>query len=115
MDNLRLLNDVDVVGFVLALASVPLAFGWIPRNRLYGFRVPPTLRDDRVWYVTNRKMGIEGIVMGLGLWALAAGLERSSLDPGTARLMGIGLFFVALIVFIVRGWLFASRVARQSQ
>jgi SdpI/YfhL protein family len=111
---MRLLNDVAVVGFVLAVASVPFIFGLVPRNRLYGFRVAATLRDDHVWYVTNRRMGREGVMMGLGLWALAEAFERSTLNPETATSVATGLMVVAVVVFIIRGWKFANRVAKQA-
>jgi hypothetical protein len=50
---MRLLSDVAVIGFVLALVSVPLALGWVPRNRLYGF-VVIALFIIRGWKYANR-------------------------------------------------------------
>jgi hypothetical protein len=110
---MRLLNDVAVVGFVLAVASAPFIFQLVPRNRLYGFRVAATLRNDHVWYVTNRRMGVEGVAMGLWLWAVATVLEWSPLNPGTALAIARGVTVVTVAVFIVRGWRFANRVAKE--
>ena len=43
------LAEVTAVGVLLAVLSIPPALGWVPRNRVYGFRVPATLRSDAVW------------------------------------------------------------------
>ena len=40
-------------GLVLAVVSVPLIFGWIPPNGLYGFRVRKTLEHPEIWYPVN--------------------------------------------------------------
>ncbi|MCB9674051.1 MAG: SdpI family protein [Alphaproteobacteria bacterium] len=56
------------------LISVPLAAGKIPPNRLYGFRTPRTVKDERVWYPTNRIAGRNGIVFAMAL-ALSAALS----------------------------------------
>ena len=41
-------------GLLMASLSIPLIRGKVPPNPLYGFRVPKTLRDERVWYPANR-------------------------------------------------------------
>jgi len=111
---MRMLSDVAVIGFLLALVSVPLALGWVPRNRVYGFRVGATLKDDRVWYATNRRMGLEMIVIGLALWGMTELLGRSALDESTAGRIAWVTLVVVIASFIVRGWRYANRVARQT-
>ena len=111
---MRMLADVALIGFIMALASVPLALGWVPRNRVYGFRVGATLRDDRVWYATNRRMGVEMIVIGLALWGVTELLGRAGMDEGTAGRIAWVTLIVAIALFIVRGWKYANRVARQT-
>ncbi len=37
--------------------SIPLILGVVPRNRLYGVRVPETMADERLWYAVNRLTG----------------------------------------------------------
>jgi hypothetical protein len=57
------------VPLVLVIVSLPLAFGLVPRNRLYGFRIPSTLASDAVWYRANRIFAVAFIAAGL-IWLL---------------------------------------------
>ena len=43
---------------LIALLSLPLIFGWIPRQSFYGTRTPKTLSSDDIWYPANRFAGI---------------------------------------------------------
>jgi uncharacterized membrane protein len=38
---------------VIAVLALPLVFGWVPPNPLYGFRTPRTLADRDLWYRVN--------------------------------------------------------------
>lgn len=37
--------------------GLPLIYRKVPRNQVYGFRIPSTLRDDTAWYETNAAFG----------------------------------------------------------
>jgi uncharacterized membrane protein len=41
-------------GLLLILVSLPLLWGKIPPNPLYGFRVRATLENPAIWYPANR-------------------------------------------------------------
>lgn len=41
-------------GLLLILISLPLLWGKIPPNPLYGFRVRATLENPAIWYPANR-------------------------------------------------------------
>jgi len=59
---------------LILTASIPLVFGVIPRNRIYGIRTRKTLSDDSVWYRANRFGGwmlITASIFSLLLSALA--------------------------------------------
>jgi uncharacterized membrane protein len=43
-----------VPAILILTASIPLAIGIVPRNRVYGIRTCKTLSDDSVWYPANR-------------------------------------------------------------
>ncbi len=53
------------VNALVAIMSVPLILGRIPRNRFYGFRLPKTLASDAVWYPANRMSGIAMVAAAL--------------------------------------------------
>ena len=38
---------------LLFAASLPLALGWVPPNRWYGFRLPGLQHDPALWYAIN--------------------------------------------------------------
>ncbi|MHB1935125.1 MAG: SdpI family protein [Acidobacteriaceae bacterium] len=44
------------------LYSLPLVFGWVAPNSIYGFRNERTRRDGALWYRANRIAGIAIIV-----------------------------------------------------
>lgn len=53
----RLLSIVGLYG-VLCLAALPLALGWVPPNRWYGFlRLPAVRRNPEWWYEINELGG----------------------------------------------------------
>ncbi len=62
------MNEVStyyfIAGLALFAAGVPLLRGWIPRNRLAGFRTPKTLSNDSVWYEANRVAGRDLMIAG---------------------------------------------------
>ena len=104
------LPEVMAVGVAIALLSIPPTLGWIPRNRLYGFRVPATLRSDAVWYAINRRFGIELIVVGIALGVLATSLDAAGLDTPAGRAIGVLAMVASLLATTVRGWKAANRL-----
>jgi uncharacterized membrane protein len=56
---------------VIITVSIPLILRLIPRNGLYGFRVPKTLASDNVWYPANQAAGIALLLAGC-IWLAAA-------------------------------------------
>lgn len=95
-----------VVFFALA---VPLAAGRVPPNRLYGFRTPRTLADDRVWYPVNRMTGrrmmsFAMVVAGLSMLGWVGVVAASTAWMATA---GLGL------VTLVSMFVSAARITAQ--
>ncbi len=96
------------LGPVLILVSIPLLFGWVPRNRLYGFRVPATLRHDTVWYAVNARSAWHFLVLGAAMVAL----DFTVPDDLRTRILGaVGL--VGLVVITIVNWRHANRLARR--
>jgi hypothetical protein len=85
---------METLGAVLVLFSIPLALRWVPRNYLYGFRVPVTLRSDAVWYDANAMCARHFILLGLLMVALEfvlpTGIRNRTLQVlAVAGLVGI--------------------------
>jgi hypothetical protein len=99
---------VEALGPVLILLSIPLALRWVPRNRLYGFRVRATLRHDAVWYDVNAHSARQFIVLGAVMVALQFVLPLAFRDQVLLALAVIG---IALIIAI--NWRRANRLASE--
>ncbi|MEZ4318449.1 MAG: SdpI family protein [Myxococcota bacterium] len=83
------------LALLMLLVSVPLAAQVVPPNRLYGFRTPRTVKDERVWYPTNKVAGRNGLVFSIALFVSAVlsglGVLGVSLVPALALLFVVGL------------------------
>ena len=96
------------LGPVLVLVSIPLLCGWIPRNRLYGFRVAATLRHDAIWYDVNARSARHFLSLG----AVMVVLELA-LPPGFRPEVLATVAVVGLVVATFVNWRYANRLAGQ--
>ena len=99
---------MEALGPALVLVSIPLLFGWIPRNRFYGFRVPATLRHDVVWYDVNARSARHLLLLGSVMVALEFVLPRS-LRTGVLSTIGVA----GLVITTIVNWRRANRLARE--
>jgi SdpI/YfhL protein family len=82
------------------IAAVPLVFGLIPPNRLYGFRIPKALSDDRVWYTVNR-LGAPAVMvasMVYGVIAVCVPYHRSASDNFAVWTIHLAAFVLPLAI-----------------
>lgn len=93
------------------IASVPLVFDFIPRNRFYGIRTALTLSDDKIWYAVNR-VAAAAIMTGSLVYAVVAViLPYDKLARDNFKVFGIHL--AAFAIPIVMGLLLARRTAKR--
>jgi len=78
------------------LLALPLLFGWIPRNRLYGIRTVKTISDDETWNRANRYGGRQITLASLVYLAIAALLPCS--NAGDADM---GCWTMHLLAFLL--------------
>ncbi len=92
----------SISGFLLAGIAVPLIYGKIPPNGLYGFRVKKTMEHPEIWYPVNTYAGKWLLAAGLGislasiLFSLIPGL---SIDIYAYCVLGVWLVLFGLAVF----------------
>jgi SdpI/YhfL family protein len=101
---------MEALGPVLILLSVPLILRWIPRNRIYGFRIASTLANDSVWYDANALSGRHMLTLGLVMVALEFVLPIS-IRTVVLRTVGIA----GLGVIVVADWRTANRWRRERE
>ena len=99
---------MEAIGPILFLASIPMMMRWVPLNRVYGFRIPATLRDKSVWYDANALCGRHMFLLGLLMMALEFVLPRAALVP-TLKMVGL----VGFLTLTVVDWRTANRWARE--
>ena len=99
---------MEALGPVLVLLSIPLMLRWIPPNRLYGFRIPPTYADPGVWYDANALNGRHLFALGIAMLALEFVLPLSWRVPVLRTVAVIGL-----AVIVVADWRTANRGRRE--
>jgi len=99
---------MEAIGPVLLLVSIPLMFRWVRPNRLYGFRVPPTLRNESVWYDANALCARHMFLLGLSLIFLEFTVPQP-VRTLTLRLAAV----VGLVLITVVDWRTASRWERE--
>ena len=104
------LADIFFIGVVIAVASVPLFFGLVPRNPIYGFRVPATMQDDDVWYVMNRRVAVQMIVLGVVVAAVAGLWSVLAAETTAVRAILSALTIAGMATITIRHWIAANRL-----
>lgn len=99
---------MEAIGIVLILSSIPLLLRWVPRNRVFGFRIAATLRDDAIWYDANALCARHMLVLGVLLVSLEFILPPPIRIPVLRVIATIG--FVGIIIV---DWRTANRWERE--
>lgn len=95
---------MEAIGIVLIVVSLPLLLRWVPPNRLYGFRIPATLRDRSVWYDANALCARHMMLLGALLVALEFVLPSDVRIPVLRAIAVAGFFGI-----IIADWRTANR------
>ena len=103
-------SNMEVLGPILVLLSIPLILRWIPRNRLYGLRIASTLANDSVWYDVNALHGRHLFMLGAVMVFLEFVL------PSTLRLWVLRtIAIVGLATIVIADWRTANRLRRERE
>lgn len=115
------MDSAQVVIFVACLFSatffvaigIPCSQGWVPPNRLAGFRTRKTLQDPEVWYAANRVAGYWSIATGIVVAAVSVSTFWAGLDLPTAPLVNLVPCLVGIVAILTHGFLVIRRVSRE--
>jgi len=90
-------------GLILALISLPLIYGKIKPNSLYGFRIPATLEDPDLWYPVNQFAAKRLLITSLVIIAAAIGLYFwPGISVDTYAYGFLGIFLAAFTIVIIQ-------------
>ncbi|MCH2145994.1 MAG: SdpI family protein [Phycisphaerales bacterium] len=96
---------------LVILVGVPMALGKVPPNRIYGVRLPITLRSRAAWDAANRHYGWWLVASGLMSLPISVGMLLLRSGEGAVVLYGV-VMSVPLIVGIVPMMRSADRAER---
>ncbi|HEV3116595.1 MAG TPA: SdpI family protein [Gemmataceae bacterium] len=111
-------NVIIFVAYLVASAffvaiGIPCSQGWVPPNRLAGFRTRATLQDPDVWYAANRVAGYWSIATGIVVAVVSIATFWAGLDVPTAPLVNVVPCLVGIGVILTHGFLVIRRIRRE--
>ena len=101
-------------GLLLAGLSVPLILHKIPPNGLYGFRIPSTFENPKLWYKVNAYAGRRFLVVGLGT-AVGSIILYFTSPPNVDiyALSCLGMFLAFFLWGIITSYLYLKEIQRE--
>jgi uncharacterized membrane protein len=90
--------------------SVPLIRRTVRPNRLYGFRTPATLKDERIWYEVNAKTGVDLLVVGAGALGIVVVHVAGLISDMVATVASLVWLTCGLLAMTVHGLVLISRM-----
>lgn len=100
---------MEAIGPILIILSFPFLLRWVPQNRVFGFRVPATLRNKKVWYDANALCARHYLLLGLVMVGLEFVLPLSMRNT-TLQVVAL----VGLVAITAADWRTANRWDRES-
>ena len=88
-----------ISGIVLVGLALPLLWEKVPPNPVYGFRLPATMNDPKVWYATN-KFGAKRLMV-TGISTVVAAAIFYFIPGITVDGYALACLFVFALVFTV--------------
>jgi hypothetical protein len=91
---------------IIFILGLPLAFRWVPLNRLYGFRTSTTFSSLDSWYQINFATGLALVAAGVlsGVAVVLLDYDVIALKPEARYIAGIlitGLLLLASLIPVV--------------
>ena len=97
-----------VPALVLIAVGVPLRAGQVPRNRLYGIRIPSSFASDEAWCAINRYGGEQFVRGGVAMLIFVLGVFL----PWSFDVIAAAMLAAFLVCTIVPAWM-SVRFARR--
>ena len=105
-----------VIGLMSAVIAVPLIKGKVKPNGLYGFRVPQTLSDSKVWCAVNAHFGRRLFVTGIATTLAALLLyPQPGLDVDSYAWALLAVFVLFFGVGLAQSWRYMNTLMKSLQ
>jgi hypothetical protein len=95
--------------------AIPLFRRRVPPNWTYGFRLPSTMADERVWYDMNARAGLHMIVIGIAYCVLFTIIQlfEAQRSVELRLFVPIGFLFLAMVLDVIALGIAAGRQLRR--
>jgi uncharacterized membrane protein len=101
-----------IVGIVEIILGLPLLYGKVKTNWIYGFRVKKTLEDKEIWLKANKYSGRDITIAGMIaiIFSLFLMISKDSFDINTIGFLGGFVLYSSVIIVLVRGLLYIKKL-----
>ena len=90
---------------MLILSALPMLY-----NRCYGFRIPKTLSDERIWYPANSYAAKGMILTGIITIVVAVVLRLTDVPPIKYQLLCVSMFLGGLILTLIMSLIYVRKL-----
>lgn len=102
-----------VLAILFFLIGWPLSRRKIGPNKLFGFRTPATIRDERIWYPVNESAGLNMMRLSTLFGVVTLSTYHLDLGVGPAAIVNSAVLVAGLLVMTVRGFVQIHQLKRQ--
>jgi uncharacterized membrane protein len=97
-------------GVLMILVAAPLILRLVKPNQFYGFRVPRTRNDERVWYLANAFVGKGMLVTGVLTVAAAIAADRPGITLNVYALICLAVLYASLFTTLALSFRYLKRL-----
>ena len=97
-------------GIFLILSALPMLYNCVKPNPWYGFRVPKTLSDERIWYPANSYAAKGMILTGIITIVVAGVLRLTDVPPIKYQLLCVSMFLGGLILTLIMSLIYVRKL-----
>ncbi len=100
------------VGILEIILGIPLMFEKIKPNWLYGFRLPKTVSNKKIWYLVNKQAGKDFVISGIILTITSLILLQinTNLDILTITTIQTLIMMILITITIARGLILIKKL-----
>lgn len=94
-----------LAGGLLVVLGLPLYFGKVPPNQVYGFRTRATLENPQKWFAVNRVCGGWMVLVGTAVAGVATWVARLGYGVSKSALIDLSVFAGGIVLMLVHSTL----------
>jgi len=111
-ENLLIILSFIFVGALEIILGIPLMYEKVKPNGLYGFRLPKTISNKKIWYPVNKQAGKDFVISGIILTITSLILLQinTNLDILTITTIETLLMMILIAIIIARGLILIKKL-----